>query len=97
MGELNDLKFDAFDVLINAIQKTTVSIQEFADAIIGVFGNFPPFPDVFEDEIYQFRIDNNLWDAVDFDRLTPEQRWQYQKWVWGAPARWVRNRINPHP
>lgn len=40
----------------------------------------------------KLNIEFGNWEAVSpeaFDRITPEQRWEYQKWVWGAPKRWV--------
>jgi hypothetical protein len=34
------------------------------------------------------------WGHVDPHTLNPDQRWEYQKWVWGAPRRWVQYLID---
>lgn len=47
----------------------------------------------FRDMSDNLNIEFGNWEAVSpeaFDRITPEQRWNYQRWVWGAPKRWVR-------
>jgi len=88
VGEVNDFYFG--DDIVKAFGDLSVSLQQFADAIVVSLGIPTPIPDNIEDIIQQIMIDNHIWDEVDFDHLTPEQRWEYQKWVWGAPMRWIR-------
>lgn len=33
------------------------------------------------------------WQDVDPHELSPEERWEYQRWIMAAPARWVRRLI----
>lgn len=46
-------------------------------------------------DINQFYIDTGQWEYVDpRDISTPEQRWEYQKWVLNAPLRWLKKLID---
>lgn len=45
----------------------------------------------FYDGLDQMNIASGHFEFVSMkalDNLTPDQRWEYQKWVWGAPIRW---------
>jgi hypothetical protein len=91
VGEVNDFYFgDDGDDIVKAFGDLSVTLQQFSEAIVVALGIPTPIPDNFEDIVQQIMIDNHIWDEVDFDRLTPGQRWEYQKWVWGAPGRWIR-------
>lgn len=35
------------------------------------------------------RLEIGGWHAVDPHELTPDERWEYQRWVMSAPARWA--------
>lgn len=89
MGDVNDFYFG--DDIAKAIGDLRVSMDQFSNAVFVAFGiPKPPFIENTEDFMQQVWVDNHVWEEVDFDRLTPEQRWEYQKWVWGAPMRWIR-------
>ncbi len=40
------------------------------------------------------RLQLGGWQAVDPHELTPDERWEYQRWILTAPARWVRWRFS---
>jgi hypothetical protein len=83
---VNDLARMITSVFVPVIEDSIQVVSSFVESISTIDWSAG------RDPMDDMNIANGHWAEVSpeaFDRITPEQRWEYQKWVWGAPKRWV--------
>lgn len=73
-----------------------MSLADVEKAVAAWVVSYSPIAEIVQKTTDDIHIALGQWQYVSserMERLTLDERWEYQKWVLGAPLRWVRRRF----